>query len=64
MQGGDAFDEAEVSGDAAFAVRSTTFNRVPVDGRAVRYRCSEVHEGAIISPHGRDLLMHCSRDRG
>jgi len=63
MQRGDGFDEAEVVGDAAFAARSTTVNRVPIDGRAVRYRCSEVHERAIVSPHGRDPLVHSSRDR-
>ena len=64
MEGRDAFDEAEVAGDTAFAARSTTFNRVPVDGRAVRYRCSEVHECAIVSPSpGEILLMHSSRDR-
>ena len=50
MEGGDAVDEAQVADDPAVAARSCGLNRLPIDRAAVRHRCSEVRERAIVSP--------------
>ncbi len=50
MEGGDVIDEAQVPDNPALAARSCGLNRLPVDRAAVRHRCSEVRERAIVSP--------------
>ena len=50
VEGSDALDEAEMSNDAALAGRSAGLNRLPIDRVAVRHRCSEIRERAIVGP--------------
>ena len=50
VQGSDAVDESKVADDPTVAARSCGLNRLPIDRAAVRHRCSEVRERAIVSP--------------
>ena len=50
VESGDALHEPEVAQDASVTIGSARLCGVPIDRSAVRYRCSEVRERAIVSP--------------